>query len=568
MGTEPDPLSTLPSKLYANVSSLEQSPGHGEGRIVAFIDIGTNSIRMMIVRLFPGCTYQVLSRQKELVRLGEGEFGENRILDDAIDRAVGVCRNFTGLARSFSTDEVVAVATSAAREAVNRNALLTRLRHEASMDVRVISGREEARLIYMGVVTGVHLGGKQALFVDIGGGSTEIAIGGQQNCSALESLLLGSIRLTNRFFSQKEEKPVTKKKYDRIRSAVREAIGPALPGLSVHPFDIAFGSSGTIINLAEIAARSGNGRAGNGEGLTRSELTGVAELLCSLPLAKRRKVPGINPERADIIICGAAILETLMDALGIERIIPTQRGLQDGLLADYLSQMRDFPFIGQLSVRERSVLQLARSCRINEHHARTVARLARELFRSAGECGLHEFGEEEEELLISATYLHDVGSFISYANHHLHSSYLIRNADLAGFSHREILLMAHLARYHRKKPPKGKHLAMVPLEKPDQGRLRVLSAFIRMAESLDRSHAGLVRHARFLSTGAGGAVLELSAVSACELEIAGIGNEADNFQRVFGRPLITRFVTTDLQELRERSDNGTVHPLLDGQGSR
>jgi exopolyphosphatase/guanosine-5'-triphosphate,3'-diphosphate pyrophosphatase len=568
MGTEPDPLSTLPSKLYANVSSLEQVPGHGEGRIVAFIDIGTNSIRMMIVRLLSGCTFQVLSRQKEVVRLGDGEFAEKIIRDDAIDRAVAVCRNYAALARSFSTDELVAVATSAAREAENKNILLTRLRHESSMDVRVISGREEARLIYMGVVTGIQLDEKQALFVDIGGGSTEIAIGGQHGCSALESLLLGSIRLTNQFFPRYHEKPVTKKQYDRIQSAVREVIGPVVPELSANPFDIAYGSSGTIINLAEIAARSRNGRTGNEEGLTRSELARVASLLCSLPLAKRRKVPGINPERADIIICGAAILETLMDALIIDRIIPTQRGLQDGLLADYLSQIRDFPLMAQHSSRERSVIQLARSCRINEHHARTVTRLARELFRSAGECGLHTLGEEEEELLVYATYLHDVGSFISYARHHLHSSYLIRNADLAGFSTREILLMSHLARYHRKKPPKEKHLAMVPLENPDRERLRILSTFVRMAESLDRSHAGLVRHARFLSAGAEGAVLELTAVSACELEITGIGNESVYFQRVFGMPLITRVISTDIAELHERTDNGSVHPLLDRKKSR
>ena len=520
----------------------------------------------MVVRLSSGCAFQVLSRQKEVVRLGEGAFGENCIREDAIDRAVTVCRNYTRLARSFLVDEVVAVATSATREAENRDLLLTRLRHEASMDVRVISGQEEARLIYMGVVTGVHLRDRQAVFVDIGGGSTEIAIGGQQSCCVLASLLLGSIRLTNHFFPQGEVKPVPKKQYDRIRAAVREVIAPALPDLSRYPFAIAFGSSGTIINLAEIAARSGNGRPRARECLSRSDLTGVVRLLCSLPLAKRRKVPGINPERADIIICGAAILEAVMDALGIEEIIPTQRGLQDGLLADYLSQMRDFPIVGQLSVRERSVIQLARSCRINEHHARTVVRLARELFRSAGECGLHAFGNEEEELLVYATYLHDAGSFISYTNHHLHSAYLIRNAGLAGFSNRELMLMADLARYHRKKPPKGKHLAVVPLEKPDRERLRVLSVFIRMAESLDRSHAGLIRHARFTSAGPDGADLELTAVGACDLEIAGIGNEAEYFERVFLRPLIPRVVTARLRELREQGSGGEPETFLDSRG--
>ena len=193
------------------MQATEQPGEVSRERVVAFIDIGTNSIRMFIVRLFPNCTYNVLSRQKETVRLGDGEFHDDRILDTAIDRAVTVCRNFTGLARSFSTDEIVAVATSAAREAKNRNVLLNRLRHEASIDVRVISGRDEARLIYMGVVTGIHLGEQQAVFIDIGGGSTEIAIGGQHTSCHLESLLLGSIRLTNLFFTGNEEKPVTKK---------------------------------------------------------------------------------------------------------------------------------------------------------------------------------------------------------------------------------------------------------------------------------------------------------------------------------------------------------------------
>ena len=439
------------------MQATEQPGELSRERVVAFIDIGTNSIRMFIVRLFPNCTYNVLSRQKETVRLGDGEFRDDRILDTAIDRAVTVCRNFTGLARSFSTDEIVAVATSAAREAKNRNVLLNRLRHEASIDVRVISGRDEARLIYMGVVTGIHLGEQQAVFIDIGGGSTEIAIGGQHTSCHLESLLLGSIRLTNLFFTGNEEKPVTKKKYERIREHVRSVIEPALPGLRSHHFDTAIGS-------LRHHHQPGGDRDKNWRWRIQAmktdfrvrELSRVAEMLCSLPLSLRRKVPGINPERGDLIICGAAILETLMDALQIDRIVSTNRGLQDGLLADYLTRMEDFPLIGSLSVRERSVLQLARSCGINEHHARTVARLAQELFTSARGCGLHAYAGQEEELLVYATFLHDVGSFISYNNHHLHSHYLIKNSDLSGFIPREILLMASLARYHRKRPPEKK----------------------------------------------------------------------------------------------------------------
>ena len=537
------------------MTGSEHPAGLSRERVVAFLDIGTNSIRLLIVRLFPHCTYHVLSRQKETVRLGDGEFEEDLIRDEAIERAVRVCRNFTSLARSFSADEVVAVATSAAREARNRNVLLNRLRHEAGIDVRIISGRDEARLIYMGVATGIQLGKKQAVFIDIGGGSTEIAIGGQHTSCHLESLLLGSIRLTNLFFSRDDEKPVTKKKYARIRDHVREVIAPALPGLSSHQFDIAIGSSGTIINLSEIAMKTGEGITTPETGLSRSELARVAGLLCSLPLPARRKVPGINPERGDIIICGAAILETLMEALSIDRIFSTQRGLQDGLLADYLTRMEEIPLIDSVSPRERSVLQLARSCGINEHHARTVARLAQELFSSGKQCGLHAYSSPEEDLLVYATFLHDVGSFISYHNHHIHSYYVIRNTDIPGFLPRELLMMAFIARYHRKKPPKKRTFAVLPLEPGDRERIRVLSALLRMAESLDRSHAGLIRHARFLSTSPTGAVLEITAVGECQLELSGIENEADHFERVFGKTLITRMVTADLEELHEWTGN-------------
>ena len=171
------------------------------GRIVAFIDIGTNSVRMLVVRFNPNHSYSILSRQKQQVRLGEGEFDDEEITPDAIDRACVVCRKFVDLARSFNAEEFVAVATSAAREASNQNLLLNRLRHESLIDVRVISGLEEARLIYLGVASGLHLGDRQAFFIDIGGGSTEISVGGQQQFHMLESFRLGAIRLTNLFFS-------------------------------------------------------------------------------------------------------------------------------------------------------------------------------------------------------------------------------------------------------------------------------------------------------------------------------------------------------------------------------
>ena len=212
----------------------------------------------------------------------------------------------------------------------------------------------------------------------------------------------------------------------------------------------------------------------------------MIDLLCSLPLEQRRKVPGINPERADIIIPGAVILEVFMKELALDAITITGRGLQDGLLVDYLSRMDNFPLLGEFSSRQRSVLQLGRSCGINEAHARTVTSLVLEMFDSAREQKLHEFSDLDRELLEYATFLHDIGSFISYTNHHAHSYYIIKNSELLGFDQKEVTFMATLAKFHRKKTPKKKDLDITDLDVREREALRVLSTFIRLGESLDR----------------------------------------------------------------------------------
>ncbi len=506
------------------------------GRVVAFIDIGTNSIRLLVVRFNPNHSYTVLTRQKQQVRLGEGEFEEDEILPEAMDRAVMVCRTFMDLARTFSCEEFVAVATSAAREAANQNELLNRLRHEAQMDVRVISGREEARLIYLGVASGINLSGRDALFLDIGGGSTEIAIGGERQYRYLESFRLGSVRLTNQYFGTGDTGPVPADKYKKIQQHVRSAIVHAVTKMKKLNFDMVIGSSGTILNLAEIASRTRhqNGNTANG-GITHSDLKKVIGNLCSLPLEARRKVPGINPDRADIIIAGAAILDVIMRELSIDSLSVTTRGLQDGLLMDYLSRIDEFPLFGELSVRQRSVLQLGRSCGINEAHARTVTALALELFDSAKRQKLHALSDHERELLEYATFLHDIGSFISYTNHHAHSYYIISNAELLGFDQNEIAVIANIARFHRKKTPRKKDVEMPGLGAQERDSVRLLSTFLRLAESLDRSHAALVHRVRFSRVEKDTVYLEVVARGDCQLELWGVEGEKKAFFKVFGK---------------------------------
>jgi exopolyphosphatase/guanosine-5'-triphosphate,3'-diphosphate pyrophosphatase len=509
------------------------------GRIVSFLDIGTNSIHLLIVRLNPNQSYTILSRQKQQVRLGEGEFDDEEITPEAIERAVTVCKRLGELGRAFNTEEFVAVATSALREAANQNEILHRLRLESRIDVRVISGREEARLIFLGVASATPIGDKKTLFIDIGGGSTEIAVGGERDYTFLESFKLGAIRLSNIYLPRDQTGPVPPDLYRKIQRHIKNSIVQSLSEIQKHAPELAIGSSGTIMNLAEIARRAfpHTGEAQTST-LSAKDLRKVIDLLCSLPLEQRRKVPGINPERADIIIGGAAILDVFIRELSLDSITITTRGLQDGLLVDYLSRMDVFPLLGELSPRERSVLQLGRSCGINEVHARTVTSLALDLFDSARKIGLHMLGDHERELLEYGTFLHDVGSFISYTNHHAHSYYLIRNSELLGFEQKEITILANLARFHRKKAPRMKDLEILELDPQERELMRTLATFLRLAESLDRSHAALIQQVRFTSSNREEVHLEVIARGDCHLEIWGIEGEKKAFEKAFGKRLV------------------------------
>jgi exopolyphosphatase/guanosine-5'-triphosphate,3'-diphosphate pyrophosphatase len=516
-----------------------------DGRVVSFVDIGTNSVRLLIVRLNPNHSYSILSQQKQQVRLGEGEFEEEEILPEAIERLVIVCKKLTELARSFKTDEFVAVATSAMREATNQQEILHLLRQEALLDVRVISGQEEARLIYLGVSSGIHLGDRQAFFIDIGGGSTEIAVGGEQNYHYLESFKLGAIRLSNLYLSDNLSDPVSTDRYKKIQQHVKDAIIHSVKKIRQQKIDLSIGSSGSIMNLAEIAQKTFHQNGNSEENvLLYKDLRKVIDLLCSLPLEQRRKIPGMNPERADIIISGAAILDLFMKELALDSIAITSRGLQDGLLVDYLSRMDAFPLLGELSPRQRSVLQLGRSCRINEVHARTVTALVLELFDSAKALKLHNFGDWERELLEYATFLHDIGTFISYNNHHAHSYYIIKNSELLGFDQTEVNIIANIARFHRKKVPKKRDPVILELDSRERETLRILTIFIRLGESLDRSHAALIQHVRFSRSDEESVFLEVVARGDCQLEIWGVEAEKKAFEKIFGKKLVLERIHT------------------------
>ena len=511
--------------------------------IAAFMDLGTNSVRLLIVRLEANHGYRILADHKETVRLGENAFLEQRLQPKAMQRAVLICGRFAQLARTHGAREIIAVATAAVREAENKDAFLRRLRQETGLEVRVVSEMEEARLVYLGVSSGVHLGEKTALFIDIGGGSTEIAVGNQQQHNYLASLRLGAIRVTSLFLPDPAA-PVPPELYALIQRNVRVVALRTIQQVRRYHLDLTIGSSGTIQNLADIATRQSNRSKRDRAGVLRyDQLKQVVKVLCDLPLDKRRRLAGINPERADIIIGGAAVLDTLMQELQVTEIAVSDRGLRDGLLMDYLSRRQ--PDYWPMSVRLRSVLQLGRTCGYDEAHAQNVSALALELFDSARESGLHSLGPQEREWLHYAAMLHDVGAFLSYNRHNAHTYYIINNAELLGFDQTEVAIIAATALYHRKAMAGSKRAEFAALDRRSQKIVRMLAILLRIAENLNRGHTNVVRHAT-LCAGKGKTVtLCVHAAGDCQFEVWGVQNNQAAYEKELGRTLTIEMVAEE-----------------------
>ena len=327
--------------------------------------------------------------------------------------------------------------------------------------------------------------------------------------------------------------------YNTIQRYVRHHAVRTLREMQGYRIDLAIGSSGTIRNVADVAARHFYKRPLQPDDvLTYAHLRQVVALLAALPLEERRKVPGLQPERADIILAGAAILDAFMQELGVLEIHVSERGLREGLLVDYLLKHQDASLLAGLSVRARSVLQLGRACHFDEAHAQTTARLALGLFDSARALRLHHLGGWERELLEYTALLHHIGAFLTYADYQAHAYYLIRHANLLGFDQTEIALMATTALYQRKALPRKRDAAFAALDTRAQESVRVLSVFLRLAKHLDRGHAGIVQQAWLRPLDAGHVALHIHAAHDCQVEVWDIHKPAEAFKKVFGRGLV------------------------------
>ncbi len=485
---------------------------------IAAIDIGTNSIHMVVARVASAERFEVLTRHKEMVRLGSGEGDMKHLQTDAIDRGVAALRRCEEIARGFDA-EVWAVATSAVREASNAAEFLRRSEDEAGVSVNVISGVEEARLIQLGVLQSLPVFDQQMVLIDVGGGSTEILFGRGADVRYARSLKLGSLRMTRRFFP---DGVVEGNAVQRCRKSIRARLAPAVHEAVGLGHDVAVASSGTAEALAAMAIAGEGGEVPsdmNAQVLTRKALAKVIDDLAGAATTDERKsLPGIDGARADILLGGALVLEQTCDAFGIDELTISDYALREGVLLDALARRLGVGLHHLSDLRRASVTHLLEACDDDPGHALQVARLALQLHDLLGD--RLELGDDDRELLEAAALLSNVGLFISHSAHHKHSYYVIRNSEhLTGFTDNEKEMIAQVARYHRKSAPsEDKHPLFAALATEDRRRVRAMAALLRVAIALDRNHDGGVQFVTTLDRD-GRQVLRLHPVDERDLDL-------------------------------------------------
>ena len=531
-------------------------------RALAAIDVGTNSVHMVIARPVDGGSPEVLARERTPVRLGTGGDDMKRLLPDAVERAVAALVECRHIADAHDAD-VVAVATSAVREADNQGQFLRRVHDEARITVEIISGMEEARLIHLGAMSAVPIAGRPHLVIDIGGGSTELIVGDHTPAALARSLKLGHIRLTDRFFPNGV---IADGAVKACRRHIKSFVAPVAHQARSIGFEVAVGCSGTVAALALIcAARRGETlRTVANASIGRAELDEVvADLVCRPAPGDRVDVPGLDPARRDVIVAGAVLLRQLFKALGVESLVVSTGALREGLLLDRFNRRNRSRVDGlhHLSdLRRSSALALARSYHEDLIHAEHATDLALELFDETA--AVHGLTTADSELLEAAGLLHNIGRFVANSSHHKHSYYLIRHSErLAGFTEGELELMALVARYHRKRQPVSSHREYMALSKPDRRRVRVLAGLLRVGIALDRTYRRAVErvHAA-VSAEAVTIDVEVAAGTDVDIELFTARRSADLLAGALGRSVDFRMVETSAEGRGHRHPSFTQAP--------
>jgi exopolyphosphatase/guanosine-5'-triphosphate,3'-diphosphate pyrophosphatase len=511
------------------------------------IDIGSNAFRLVVVEADAPNKIRELATARSAVRLGREVFTQGRIAPSAISAGAEALRRFRELLDEHRVDRYRAVATSAVREAENGALFVERARREAGIDVDVIEGMEEARLVRLGITTRLDLRHDQALLIDIGGGSTELSLLDAGAVRAARSLPVGTVRLLEAFLGagavDREQEALAR---EYIERQLREV--PA--ELRNARCDEAIGTGGNFETLAQLCPapvaipRPSDAEDDDAKPRERRrslpaehpsiDVAAVRALLPKLAAMtpeERRVTYALRHDRADVIVAAGAIVLEIADALGIPRIVAPGIGLREGVLDELVEKHFEvWDYGGEADAAIEAGLRLGRRFAFDEAHGLLVARLSTEMFDQLRP--LHRLSDRDRLLLHVGALLHDVGDFIRYEGHHRHSQYIIQNSDIVGLTPRERSIVAALARYHRKSPPDASHAGFRELERDDKSRVRVLSAILRLADALDREHLGKVTTVRVVPE-KGRIRLHLTGAVDRQLEEWTVARKAAMFEEVF-----------------------------------
>jgi exopolyphosphatase/guanosine-5'-triphosphate,3'-diphosphate pyrophosphatase len=513
---------------------------------LAAIDIGTNSIHMIVVKVRPDLSFEIIDREKDMVRLGAGGLDGRSITPTAMAAALQTLAKFKRLAESHQVDEIVAAATSATREADNGGDFIAEVAQATGIQIKVISGTEEARLIHLAAGYGVDIGASTAVVVDIGGGSVEITLGSATQMTLGRSFKVGVIRLTERFVTSD---PLSGGDERRLVKHLTDEMGAYLQQVVERGFDRVIGTSGTILSLGTVAIA---GESASLEELRNRRVSAKAlhklrKKLTSLSLEERLAVPGLDPRRADLAVAGSVLFDTIVKRLGAAEFTLCDLALREGLVLDYIH--RNSARIRKVErypdVRRRSAIELAERCGYWPEHAQQVAKLALAIFDQTR--SVHGLADRERDWLEYGALLHDIGVHISYERHHRHSYYLIKNGDLRGFDPEEIEIIALVARYHRQGVPKKSHQGYGDLGKSKRRAVKALSAMVRLAEGLDRSHsralAGIDLYPR-----SDDYLARIRTAGDAELELWAAHRHVAPLERILGKPIRFEVAAGDHKE--------------------
>ena len=495
----------------------------------AAVDIGSNSIRMQAAETGPGIATKILAAERQVTRLGAGVFRDGRITADAM---AFVCANLERMAQMYQKLDVIgvrAVATSAVRDASNQEEFLERASRALGTPVEIISGQEEARLIHLGVLARWPQAGKRVLMADVGGGSAEVILSEHGVLADAFSKPLGAVRLSEVFLRTDPPAPIDLR---RMTEFIDEKLAAPARKIGTGPFDRAISTSATAAAIVCAVNRVPRARREDADRLKASsaQIRKFYREIVTMDLGARRKIQGIGPNRAELIVAGTAVFLRLLELFQQPAMHYSGAGVRDGIIADLAARGvgRELSMLSR--DQRRAVEQMARRYGVQLAHARKVAELAHHLFESLQP--LHRLPPAVGKLLEAAAYLHDIGHFVSDTAHHKHSYYLVVNSDLPGFTDAERQMIALLCRYHRKAMPTPRHSPFQTIDPESRRAITLLVPLLRIADSLDRSHEQRVADLQ-VQLRNGSVTLALEAKPDPDLEIWAAERVADSFRDTY-----------------------------------